>query len=55
MRLALRSLRPVAPYALYTGGLVSLVAAGFVFCLLAGLVCLGVALLAAGYMAEVNQ
>jgi hypothetical protein len=55
VRALLLSLKPVAPALFYVAGLVSLVVAGFVFAVLAGLVALGVSLLVIGYMVEVNQ
>lgn len=55
MRKAFTALKPAAPAVLYVGGLGSLVTAGFLFAVIAGFIALGVALLAVGYMAEVNQ
>lgn len=55
MRKVLASLKPAAPGVFYVGGLGSLVVAGFLFAVIAGFIALGVALLAVGYMAEVNQ
>ena len=49
------ALKPAAPGFLYVGGLAALVAAGFLFTVIAGFIALGVSLLAVGYMAEVNQ
>lgn len=54
MRLALLALKPAAPGLFAGAGLASLVAAGFVFCLLAGLIALGVALILVGYVLEAN-
>lgn len=55
MRLALLSLKPMAPALFYGAGLLSLTAAGFVVSLLVGLIALGAAFVVVGYMVEVNQ
>jgi hypothetical protein len=55
VRALFTALKPAAPGALYVSGMSALVVAGFLFTVIAGCLALGVALLAIGYMAEVNQ